>query len=275
MPEEESTHLVFNDKGIFISPDIMPVFNFLMEVEKEVESFLGFNTKLHGISKNYLEMIEFVTFLSNKLKENNINFEFTFKEHPEKVAEKLEFHIPLRSQMIVLFASLDVLFNLHVAYEFETTDEGELRRITMDSDNTKKFLNLFLLSEENQYYSENKSRLSKVDSGKLRDLRNSLTHFFSIGRGGLSLSPSLLQEKARKLEDTLKQDKHGNVVFLSEEDLRQLIRCANILRMRKWSQDFQKDPQLFKNKMQYTIDLVKKQGAIIVLNKETKSTTHG
>ena len=264
---EESTHLVFDGKNIIISPDIMPVFKFLMEIEKEVESFLGFNKRLGGISENYLEMVNFVGFLSNKLKENNIDFQYTFKEHPEKFADKLNFYLPLRSQVIVLFASLDVLFNLHMAYENETGDENKLRELTMNTDNTKFFLNDFLLNEENRYYKENKARLSKIDSAKLRNLRNSLTHFFSIGHGGLSLTPSLLDEKARKLENILKQNKQGNVVFISQEDLHELIKSANHLRIKKWSDDFQNNQINFKRKMNFVIDLVKREAAIILLNK--------
>src|SRR3989344_3476314 len=105
---EESTHLIFDGKKMVISPDIMPVFSFLIEIEKEIESFLGFNKKLDDIKDSHLEMINFVQFLSNKLKENNVDFQYKFKEHPEKFADKLDFHVPLRSQVIVLFASLDV-----------------------------------------------------------------------------------------------------------------------------------------------------------------------
>jgi len=265
---KENTHLLFDGKRIEISPDIMPVFSFLMEIEKEIESLLGFSKKLNDIKESYLEMIDFVGFLSNKIKENNLDFKYNFKEHPEKIAEKLNFDIPLRSQVIVLFASLDVLFNLHMAYKNETDNENDLRKLTMDTDNAKSFLNIFLLNEENQYYKDNKLRLLRIDSNKLKNLRNSLTHFFSIGRGGLSLAPNLLDEKARKLENLLKQNKQGNVVFISPEDLYGLIKDANILRMKKWSDDFQNNSNDFKRKMNFVIDLVKREGAVIVLNRD-------
>lgn len=264
--KEESTHLVFNYQGIFISPNIQPVFSFLMDIEKETESFLGFNNKLGSIRASYLEMLDFVEFLSNKLVENNIDFKYTFKENPETIAEKLEFYLPLRSQVIVLFASLEVLFTLHMAYENETADEDQLRSLTMDKDNTKKFLNSYLLNDANEYYKNNKGRLAKIDSTKLRGLRNSLTHFFSIGHGGLSLSPDILKDRSRKLENLLKKDKKGFVVFISENDLYSLIKAANILRMRKWSIDFQESPSDFKRKMQKVIELVNREGSIIIPN---------
>lgn len=264
---EESTHILFDGKNIVISPDIMPVFSFLMEIEKEIESFLGFNKKLDGIKESHLEMINFVGFLSNKLKENNIDFKYDFKEHPSKIAEKLNFHFPIRSQVIVLFANLDVLFNLHTAYKNETSDSNELRQLTMDDKNAKKFLNDFIFNGENQYYENNKARFSKIDSGKLRGLRNSLVHFFSIGHSGLSLTPNLLSDKSRKFENILKQNKHGNIIFISPEDIYGLIKDATILRMKKWSEDFQDNPKHFKQKMKFVIDLVNMEGAVIVQNR--------
>lgn len=266
--QQEGSHLLMNGLSMIISPDIVPVFTFLMEIEKEIESLLGFNKKLDGIKDSYLEMVAFVQFLSNKLKENHIDFSFNFKEHPEKIADKLGFHIPLRSQMIVLFASLDVLFNLHTVYENETCDNDKLRDLTMNTDNTKKFLNCFLLNEDNQYYKDNKIRLSKIDSGKLRNLRNSLTHFFSTA-GGLFITPELLREKATSFEKTLKQNKHGNIVSISPDDLHELVKSANILQMRKWSDDFKNSSADFKRKIQFVIDVVKREGAIVVLDKDT------
>lgn len=267
---EEGTHLLFDGSKMIISPDIAPVFKFLMEIEKEIESFLGFNKKLSSLSESHMEMLNFVQFLSSKLKENNIDFQYTFKEHPEKFAEKLNFYIPLRSQVIVLFASLDVLFNLHTAYENETCDEDRLRDLTMDSNNSKKFFNSFLLNEKNQYYKNNKTRLSKIDSSKLKHLRNSLIHFFSIGHEGLSLSPGLLDEKARNLENILKKNKKGHVVFVSPEDLYELIKSANHIRMKKWSDDFNANQVDFKRKMQFVIDTVKNHAPAIILNENLK-----
>ena len=263
-------HFVFDGKKILISPDITLVVSFLMEIEKEVQSIIGFNKKLEDISKNYLEMLSFVDYLGNKLKENNIDFHYTFKEDPEKIWEKLELHFPLRSQMIVLFASLEVLFILHLAYENKIKDENDIIALSMDNNHIKAFLNSFLLTEENDFYKLHKARLSKVDSTKLRDLRNSLTHFFSVAKGGLSISPSLLEEKSRKFENILKQNKKGNIVFISESDLFELIRYANVLRFKKWNNDFLNDPVEFKIKMQFVIDLVKEKGAVILKNSSLK-----
>jgi hypothetical protein len=221
---------------------------------------------LEEIKENYLEMLKLVILLSTKLQENNIEVSYTFKENPEKVAEKLILYLPLRSQMIVLFASLEVLFSLHAAYELETSDEETLRKHTMNRDNTKSFLNSFILNINNPYFKQNKVRLLKINSSNLRDLRNSLTHFFSIGKEGLSLAPDQLGRKTREFERIMKVNKKGNVVFISEQDLYGLIKAANILRMKMWSDDFKKEPDFFKKRIAFVIDLVNKAAPIIVEN---------
>ena len=266
--EEESTHIFFDGNKAMISPDIAPIFSFLIEIEKEVESIMNFQKKLDGINNQYLEMINFTQFLSNKLKENNIDFEYKFKEHPELVAEKFSFHLPVRSQMIVLFASLEVLYFIQIAYEKELDDNDRVKEVaTKDKDFSKKFTNSFLLTEENSYYKVNRARLSKIDAGKLRDFRNSLTHFFSLPHNGLSISPGLLNEKARKLENILKQNKRGSVVFISPEDLYELIKSGHILRKIKWGEDFKNNKTDFKRRMQFVINVVKNNGAVIIMNK--------
>lgn len=266
---ENSTHIVFDGQRIVISPDIRPVFTFLQNIEKEVEAILGFNERLRDIKSSFSDLFELVLFLSNKLNDNNIDFEFKLKEHPNKIPEKLRFEFPLRSQMIVLFASLEVLFTLHMAYELQTIDEGKLKKSTMDSGTTKRFINKFILSENNDFYRLNKSRFAnKLDAGKIRGLRNSLTHFFSVSGGGLSISPEAFSSKSREFEAALKRNKHVNIIFISEQDLYGLIKGANIVRLKMWSDDFSKNQSLFRKQIRYVIELVEKEGAIILNNRE-------
>jgi hypothetical protein len=69
-----------------------------------------------------------------------------------------------------------------------------------------------------------------------------------------------------KFENILKANKKGHVVFISENDLFELIRHANLLQFRKWSNDFINNPEDFKRKIHFVIDLVKKEGAVILKN---------
>lgn len=268
---KEKIHFSFDGEAIKISSHIDPVFNFLKGIENEVEGILDSHKRLECIHKNYVEVLKHVNFLNNKLKEKDMNFqykEYVIKEKVKRNLKNFQLGSLLRSQVIVLFASLEVLFNLHLAYEHETADEEKL--FALSKDNIKKFLNQFLLTDENNYYKANKSRLSKIDSTKLRDLRNSLTHFFSVSPN-LPLAPSVQDQNSRTIENKLKQNKEGHIVFLSENDLFQIIRDANLLRFKKWSDDYKKDPIEFTRKIHFVIELVEEKGAVIAEFKDPKA----
>ncbi len=263
---QQDTYLSFKDGVVTHSPDIKQVFDFLANIEKETDSLLGFNKQLDLIKESYLEMLDFVLFLSNKLKQENIDFAYTLKNNPMQISQHFHFYLPLRSQAIVLFASLEVLLTLYTAYQFKTTDKNHLISLTMEPKNTKKFINLYLLNNENDYYNRNIARFKKIDAKKIRNLRNSLTHFFSIGPGGLSLSPELLATKARKLENQLAKNRMGHVLFISESDISFLIKSAYVLQIKRWAEDCYKNPVEFKLRMANIIELVRKEGAVIVQN---------
>lgn len=263
----EKSNITFDKRGVGISDDLIPTFSFLMEIEKEISSFFYFNQKLDGIKKQYLEMTELVLVLSDVIKDNHLDFSFTFSESPDTIAEKFNFHIPTRSQVIVLFASLEVLYFLHIAYTKETSDDDTLRDIAMkDKKFLKKFMNEFLLSNENEFYKLNKKRLSKLSSSKLRDLRNSLTHFFSVSKG-ISIAPSELNEDARNLEREAKNKKIGEFIIVSPHDLLNLIKYAHILLLKKWSSDCTQDNSDFKRKISFVSEIVKRNAPVIAYKK--------
>jgi len=197
--DNESTHFIFDGEKVLISPDLHPVLIFLQGIEKEIESLLGFDQKLGSIRKQYLETIEFVQFLSKKLKDNSIDFKYTLSEHPETIAQKLKNDPPTRAEMIVLFANLETLLCLNIAYENKTSNKKEIIRKAMDPDTVRTFLDRFFLTSENVWGKKNHERLDKISSDDLRKLRNALTHFFSTDKG-IAIAHSALDEKSRKLE---------------------------------------------------------------------------
>jgi hypothetical protein len=119
----ESTHFIFDNEKVLISPNLHPIIVFLQEIEKETENLLNLDKKFESIRKQYLETIKFVGFLADKLKENSIDFSYNFSEHPETIAEKLTLERPVRSEMIILFAHLEVLICLNTAYDNKTSDD--------------------------------------------------------------------------------------------------------------------------------------------------------
>lgn len=262
----KSTHVVFDGKKIIVSPDLIIVFKFFMEIEKEIESFLSFEKKLDSIRKQCLEILKFTQSLAEKLKDDNIDFKFTFSEKPETIVDKLKLHLPIRSQMIVLFANLEVMFCLNISYQNKTDDDKKIRDLARNNKVVKKFLNNYFLIDKNKYYKQNKERFSKVSAQQIRDFRNSLTHFFSLS-SSISIVPSVLDDKARKLEKMLKEQKQNSSIFISPEDLYELIKNASILMIKKWNNDFSNNPQEFKKRILSVQSVVRKNGAVIVPNK--------
>lgn len=268
---EQNPHIVFDGKKIVISPNLRSVFTFLMGVEEEVNGVLEFQNRLDEIKEYYVGILKCAECAIKKLKENNIDFKYKLNHDLNSVDEKFIYNSPVRSQMIVLFSSLEVLYFLHIAYKEETSDKNELRGIAIkDKKLLKSFLNEFILNNENKYYKENKERFKKINAKEFRELRNSLIHFFSLPKGGLSVVDSLLNEQARKLENVLKQNKHGNIVFISPKDLNELIKNAHILRIKKWNDDFSKDNQEFKKKISFVKKIVEESAAIAIKNKDLK-----
>ena len=265
----KSTHIVFDGDKIMISSDLVIVFEFLMEIDKEVESLLGFEKKLDFIKKQYLELLNLTVFLSKELKDNNINIDSksTFPKDPITVLNKLKLHLPIRSQMIVLFANLEVMFCLNISYQNKTDDDKKIRYLAGNNKVVKKFLNDYFLMDKNKYYKQNEKRFSKISAQQIRYLRNYLAHFFSVG-SDISITPSVLNNKARKLEKIFKEQKQNNSIFISPEDLYELIKNASILMIKEWNNDFSNNPQEFKKRILSVQSVIKKNGAIIVLDKQ-------
>ena len=269
MNEQQDTHVVFDGEKILVSSNLIPVFQFLMEIDKEVASLLGFEKKLVSIREQYLETIRLVQFLAKKLQENNIDFwEFTLSEEPETIAEKLKLHLPVRSQMIVLFSNLETLFCLNIAYQNRTDDDDFIRKTAMDYKAVKRFLNTYCLTEKNEWYKENKKRF-RISAKQLRDFRNALVHFFSVS-SNISIVPSILDRKARELEKLLKKDEQYDLAFISPDDLYEIIGKAAMLMIKEWNGDFSLSPNDFKARILSVESVIKKNGVVLVENKQLK-----
>ena len=265
--EINSTHFVFDGDKIIIFPDLREVILFVQEIEKEIVGLLVFDTKLESIKKQYLEMMELVQALLGKLKENSIDFKITFSEHPSTLAERFKMNQTVRSQMIALFAYLETLLRLNIAYENKISDGDLIRELKLDAKNWESFYDSFCLNENNQWCHKNKERLKHITAHDLRFLRNSLTHFFSV-EDGVQIADASLGKKARKLE----QASNFQAKFLSPEDLFEIIRGAGILMIIKWSNDCQEclktGSNEFKERILSANTLVKNSGAVLVSNEQ-------
>lgn len=263
----ESTHFIIEDGKILISPNLGHIISFLQEIEKEIETLLKIDKKLESIKKQYLEMLSFTQFLGQKLKENSIDFSYKFPESPDTIAEKLGIIRPVRSEMIVLFAHLEVLLCLNSAYDNKTSDDDTIRKLVMNQDTIKSFIGNFCLNQENEWGKKNENRLKHITVDDVRRLRNSLTHFFSTSKG-LAVSHALLDEKTRRLEKAT----HFKAKFLSPEDLNEIISGSAKLMIRKWSDDCKKsiteNSDDFKEKILAVSNVVKNHGVMVVRNNQ-------
>lgn len=263
MDKREGGHVVLDGDKIFVSQDLIPIFQFLIEIDKELESFLGFEKKLESIRVQHLEMLNVCSFLVRKLVENNIDFgEFRFAEKPETIAEKLELHLPIRSQMIVLFANLEVLFALNIAYQNQTDDDNFIRNeMARSKKAVRQFLKNYCLSDKNEWYRKNKNWFL-VSPWEFRKFRNSLTHFFSVS-AGISISPEAMKSQANETREALVKT-GNNISFISPEDLREITKGAFILMMKSWNEDSLSRPEDFLKRIQMVQSVVKKNGSVLM-----------
>lgn len=270
MNTPESTHILFENNQIIISPDLTCIFDFLIWIQLELDSIFWFENQLKKIKKQFQETLQLTAFLAKKLEENNIDYSYDLIEHPNAIVGKFNFQLPIRSQFIVLFANLEVIFALYIAFQKETSDENLIRNTLMDQEETRKFLNIFLLSEKNEFYLSNKKLFSKISAKKLRELRNSLAHFFSVS-WTINLIHNDLTKEARALELKLKIANIHDTSFLTPEDLFNLIKSSSRLLFKIWSDLYLDDPVDFKRKIFFVKTIVEERAAVTIKNWEIKN----
>ncbi len=134
--------------------------------------------------------------------------------------------------MIVLFANLEVLFCLNIAYLKQTDNENDIRKYARDTKIIKKLLNKYCLTENNTWYKRNKNRSRKITSTKIKELRNALTHFFSLSHG-ISVIPEISKEKVEKLEKLLEKNGQKDTTFMSPDDLYEIIKGVVMLMLKE------------------------------------------
>ncbi|MBU4480073.1 hypothetical protein KKG48_01345 [Patescibacteria group bacterium] len=265
----KNTQFSFDGKKLVVSEDLMPIFSFLMEIEKEINYFMKFNKKLEKIKSGYKEILNFAEFLSKKVVENKIDFEYNLPKNILGTIDEFAPYFPLRSQIIILFANIEVLLCLSIAYNNENSDKKFVINNAMNSAAVNNFLNDYFLTEKNLWYKENKKRASKIKSEDFRRLRNSLTHFFSLDKK-ITLTPDLLKYKSLEMEKIIEKSGKCPPVSLSPEDIFEMIRGASKIMMEEWNNDYVTNPVAFQNKINAVKSIIKKNGAMIIQNKDFK-----
>lgn len=263
------TQFSFDGKKIVVSQDLFPVFAFLMEIEKEINNIMEFNKKLDKIKSGYTEVLNFAEFLSKKIIDNKIDFEYKLPKDVLEAIDEFAPYFPLRSQIIVLFANIEVLLCLSIAYDNKISDKKAIIGKAMNPVVVNNFLNEYFLTEKNHWYKENKNRAKKIESEDFRKLRNSLTHFFSLDKR-ITLTPHVLKEKSIKLEEAIEKTGKSAPLSISPEDIFEMIRFASRIMMEKWNKEQLTNVVIFQDKINAVKEVVKENGAIILQEKDLK-----
>lgn len=218
----KSSYINFDGKKIFISHDLREVFDFLIEIKKEVNSFLEREEQSEKIRKQLLKFID-------SAQEHNIDFNFEMSESIKIISNKLKVHRSPRSELIILFAYLETLRCLWVAYDFKTSEREKLRNAS--DEKIDIFFKEFCLCKKNKWVRNNSKRSGKIGAKRLRELRNSLTHFFSISKLGIVTSGSE--------DDIQKVGKMTNnrVQAITPKDLSEITAGVFEILIKKWSDD--------------------------------------
>jgi len=263
---KQKSYIIFDGEKIVISPDLHLIIDFLQKIEEEIDSLLNFERKLDSIRSQCVEWLKLIESLLKKIQQHSIKFSYSPSEDPSTLVEKLKIIRPIRVEMIAIFAKLEVLFCFYLAYKYKTSKKEELIKLaTKNKKECKKFLEKFCLSSQNEWVKKNHERAKKLKWTNLRNLRNSLTHFYAVD-SRLSVIHPRLSKKARKLERLL----NYKSLFISPEDLWEIVKSAGISMIKEWSQDFQRDKAEFQERIKHVKKIVKESAPVIIKNKDLK-----
>ena len=123
----------FDGENIRISPDLVPIFKFLQSIEQEVERVLYIDDELKKLKNGYYELTKIIQDLIDKILKYNPEYKFNAKVSrytKEQLLGPHNFYEIIRSQMIILFSSIEVLYALDTAYAFETSNKDVIRRFS-------------------------------------------------------------------------------------------------------------------------------------------------
>lgn len=259
---EESTHLFFQGDAIHISPNLSPIAKFISNIEKEIDELFSINKRLEDILKQYRELLECTKIVTEKLENNKHVIDFSFSEPPQTILEKTTWQRPLRAEMITVFAYMETLMCFYLAYTYEISDEEGLRKKMQKTDSVKEFINSFIISNDNQWCQLHPRRAKRFTWKELRNIRNSLTHFFSVAKDGLSAA-TIYDNTVKEAEQKTK----SKVKFITPDDLRIMVRSAALLLFKTWDKDYrdslQRGDKNFENKIKFVKTIVDRDASLI------------
>jgi hypothetical protein len=268
--KEDSTHILIQDNNLYISPNVKIIFDFIIDIEEEIQLFLGQRKKFTSIRSYFIEVYKALLTAVTKLKQSGFDFKYNLSKDPRSFAEELTPHGPPRAEMIALFAYLETLNCFDVVYKEKLLATDEVEIMKRAKNNLTSFINTYCLCNENEWYKNNVHWAKKINSGDLKKLRNSLTHFFSLGESKLCVNSEPLEKEAKRLAEGMGK----GVVFIAPEDLYEIIKSAARLLLNKWSDDFEssekKKDNDFKERISCVVSVVETTAAKIIRGEDIK-----
>jgi hypothetical protein len=251
-----------------ISENMLPVIKFIDEIDKEVSDLFYFYDNQNVLIDAYKQLLSFSKFACREFEARRISLDsYSFDLIKPATEALVQQEQPVRCQMIAVFAYLETLFALYLAYTKCIFSLGSIKNEASNDNNKKKFINSYLLTSDNIYYKQHR-KFVRLDSAKVIHLRNILTHFFSVTDKHIIINSENTKSIENKLYAVLKEQKMGDIVNLSPRELQSLVKEAGIVMITKWSEESKNNNVEFSRKISFVQKIVHEYGAVIVSQKE-------
>ena len=246
----------FDWRRLEIHPDLVDTFNFLIKIDQENKHLLNHFDMMMNLKKDILHLLWDCAIMMNKIHSNwlDVKCETTQMELDELQNLLSEIKRPVRSVMISLFAYMETLFSLLTVYKaWKELNEKDL--MNQSKNNLRPFISKYILSKWNKYYSVHEKYFKELSPQMLIDLRNYLTHFYSVP-DGIAIAQD--RENPEIIE---KREEQTKCIFIVPVDLYELLQYAAFMIVNEWHCDAIKNHEIFKRNMKNVIKIVWEKAA--------------
>lgn len=260
MISQKPYHLVFNWKEVYISETLAQTVVFLWDIEKEVKQFLSYPWKISSIGTKLLIIIDDLKWLSELIQENNIHYKYNITEETMKIVDEIEKISLPRSQIICLFAYMETIFCLLTVFSHKLENEQEI--IVQSNRDLQKFINKYILTNNNAFYKKHKDKLKHIKAIDILELRNKLTHFYSVW-DKIGLVSDWPVEQIKKMEELLLGNWY-RYIFITPNELFELLRNSVINIFIERTNLTLHQPNEFKERIIFVEKIVQRKSAEMV-----------
>lgn len=246
----------FDWNSLRIHPDLVDTFNFLIKIDQENKHLLDHFDKMMNLRKDISLLLGDCAAMMKEIHSNWCEIKCKTTETELKELQDILYEIkrPVRSMMISLFAYMETLFSLLTVYKaWKELNEKEL--MNQSKNNLRPFISRYILNKENKYYLKHEKYFQELTSKRLIELRNHLTHFYSVP-DNMAIAqdrkdPFIIEAREKQL----------NCIFIIPNELYELLQSAAYMIVNEWHCDAINNHELFKIKMKNVIKVVWEKAA--------------